>query len=292
MGSVARDSANLAGQILSRLALRHTRERLEIVRVFLESPGLSPGALARELQTGGMLIHLRTVTRMVAALQGPTGCLARWEVAGPAWVCWGCGRGIQAMRTEPAVTGLLAVGVLPLDLGGYCQACQEVLSSYPIDPAAVPPGLRKVRSASAQVNRRALLVPVSPLYQNPALMRELLGSNRRVIQRDYTVAHLVENPRAGPTTLHRLLQDELAPAPALRSVKRVSSILRSPKAQMLFSSLGAVAWACLGCSAWGAVPNPTLVRDTAPPGFVSTDVRTLCSTCRETKRVNCHNREK
>lgn len=292
MTLVARDSANLPGQILRRLALRETSERLEIVRLFLESPGLSPGALARELQARGIEIHRRTVSRTFAVLQSPTGCLARWELVGPTWVCWGCGTGTPAARTEPAVTSMLGAGILPLDLGGYCPRCQNVLSSRRIDPAVVPPGLRKVRTASAQVNRRALLVPVSLLYQNPALMRELLGSNRRLMQRDYTVAHLVENPRAGPTTLHRLLQDELPLAPTLRSVKRVSSILRGPKAQMLFSSLGAIAWSCQGCSAWGATPNSAVVRDAAPPGFIPTDVRTLCPTCRDSEKAHCHNREK
>ncbi len=289
---MARDSTNLARQILSRLALRETDERLEVVRFFLESPGLSPGALIRELQDSGIAIHRRTVSRTLAILHSPAGALARWEIVGPVWVCWGCGKATPMPRSELVVTGILTTGLLPLDFGGYCRTCQTALSSGRTDPAVVPPGLRKGRSASAQVKRRALLVPVSSLYQNPALMRELLGSRRRSMQRDYTVANLVENPRVGPSALHRLLEDELPLAPTLRSVKRVSGALHSPKAQMLFSSLGAIGWSCPGCTAWGGVPDVVGLHRAAPSGFFPTDLRALCSACRANAQSNCHIREK
>src|SRR5579885_1695512 len=79
------------------------------------------------------------------------------------------------------------------------------------------PGLRPGRAASSFANRRASVVPVGALYQRQGLLRELLGSDRRLLARDYVVANLAENPRLGPSAVHHLLADELAVQPSVRS---------------------------------------------------------------------------
>ena len=271
-----------AGRLLRRLGLRQTAERRATARAFLEAPGLPAAALAAGIASQGVDVHPRTVYRTLATLRGPIGSRARWEVVGPAWVCWGCGRALASARGDPATALLLARHLVPLDLGGYCPRCQRALDRARSDDAPnLPPGLRPGRAASSFANRRASVVPVGALYQRQGLLRELLGSDRRLLARDYVVANLAENPRLGPSAVHHLLADELAVQPSVRSVKRVSGVLHGPKARMLFSMLGALGWSCLGCDAWGTIDRPDALRAGAPDGFVPTDVRALCPSCQD-----------
>lgn len=259
-----------------------TVERREIVRRFLESPGLPAAALGATLAGQGIDVHRRTVYRTLALIHSPAGSRARWEVVGPFWVCWGCGRALISARDDSATSSLLARHLLPLDLGGYCARCQRALDRERTDAGGgLPPGLRRGRAASTFATRRASVIPVGALYQNPGLMRELLGSERRLMGRDFVVANLSENPRAGPAAVHHLLEDELAVLPTTRSVKRVSGALHGPKAQLLFSSLGAIGWSCLACDSWGTVADLEALRSSAPDGFFPTDVRGLCRACHE-----------
>ena len=270
-------------RLLQRLGLRQTVERRETLRAFLESPGLPAAALAAALVGRGVDVHRRTVYRTLALLRSPAGSQARWDVVGPVWVCWGCGRALASARDDDASNNLFARQLLPLDLGGYCARCQHALDRANVDESReLPPGLRRGRAASPLATGRASVIPIGALYQNPVLMRELLGSERRLMQRDFIVANLAENPRAGPSAVRDLLEDELAILPAPRSVNRVSGALHGPRAQILFSSLGALGWACLACDSWGAVDDPDALRSSAPDGFVPTDVRGLCPTCRLT----------
>jgi len=269
-------------RLIQRLGLRQTVERRETLGAFLESPGLPAAALAAALVDRGVDVHRRTVYRTLALIRSPAGSRARWDVVGPVWVCWGCGRALASARDDDATGGLLAHHLLPLDLGGYCARCQRSLDRARGNARQeLPPGLRRGRAASTFATHRAGVIPVGALYQNPGLMRELLGSERRLMQRDYVVANLAENPRAGPAAVHQLLEDELAILPTARSVKRVSGALHGPRAQLLFSSLGAMGWSCLACDSWGAVGNPDGLRSSAPDGFVPTDVRGLCLLCQE-----------
>ncbi|MGH2458584.1 MAG: hypothetical protein ACRDIY_06920, partial [Chloroflexota bacterium] len=226
-------------------------------------------------------VHRRTVYRTLALLHSPSGCRARGETVGAVWVCWGCGRALAPALDDPAIASLRASHLLPLDLGGYCARCQRALDQAPGDGGELPPGLRRGRSASGVATRRASVIPVGALYQNPGLMRELMGSDRRLLGRDFVVANLAENPRAGPTAVHRRLADELAIVPTSRSVARVSGALHGPKARIVFSSLGALGWSCLACDAWGTVADPEALRRGAPDGFVPTDVRGLCPACQD-----------
>lgn len=268
-------SEESARQVLRALRIRQTVERLAATRLFLAWPGLSGSALVAALAAVDVPIHRRTAYRLFALLRSPAGGLARWRVVGPNWVCWSCGRALEPVA-EATSQALRGMGVLPLDLGGYCAACQAALvgdASRQGSPAGrvAPPGR----------NRPAAIVPVRDLYQNPNLLRDLLGSSRRLPGRDYVVANLAEHPRAGPSEIHRLLGEELPIAPGLRSVKRVSSALRGPKARMLFASLGAIGWSCTACAAWGQVTRAAPVFDAAPTGFWPTDVRGLCPSCLE-----------
>jgi len=260
------------------MGLRQTAERRAAVGVLLDYPGLSVGALAEALRARGLPASRRTLHRLIEHVRSSSGCLARWRVIGPVWVCWGCGRAVASARDDPPADALATQGLVPLDFGGYCATCQQHLAGQ--RDGDVPPGLRRGRSASTFTNRRATAIPVGAIYQNATLMRDLLGSSRRIAQRDYVVANLAENPRSGPTTVHQFLNDEVPIVPALRSVKRLSSQLHGPKAQILFASLGAIAWTCLACAAWGTIADPAIVHRWAPTGFAPTDVRVLCAGCR------------
>lgn len=273
--------------VLWRLSLRQTIERQEVTRLFLEYPGLSAGMITTELQARAADVHRRTVYRLLSVLLGPKGSLVRWEVVGPVWVCWGCGAALASARDDLLTARFQSSGLLPLDLGGYCAECQNAMAT---PGTLTPPGLRHGRSASPFTNRRAAVVPVRALYEHPRITRELLGSERRLAQRDYIVANLAENPRSGPSAVHRLLDDELALVPTLRSVKRASGALHGPKAQMLFSSLGAAGWSCLGCAAWGSISDTAPLRHNGPERFHLTDIRALCADCRNSSGFTCHNR--
>jgi len=271
----------VARGLLRQLGLRQTVGRLAVTRIFIERPGLPASALITELSDLGVAVNRRTVYRTLDEIFSPAGCLARWAVCGPRWVCWGCGRAWSDVPDASIVSGLVNGGVLPLDLGGYCGRCQAMLAdgnSFLADDAHL--GRRPGRGASPFANRRATTIPIGALYQNPALLRELLGSSRRIASRDFVVANLAENPRAGPTAIHRLLQVELPLVPTLRSVKRVSGALHGPKAMILFASLGVVGWSCSGCTGYGQVPDVAKVQGATPEGFVLTDVRGLCGACR------------
>ena len=242
-------------------------ERLALTAAFLERPGLGAAALVEALAAAGTTVHRRTAYRLLARLASPAGGLARWRLTGPSWVCWGCGRAIETADAA-AVREPRGRGILPLDLGGYCAACQEAPPRRPGPASRTPRG------------RGAPLVPIGALYRNPNLLREILGSSRRLPGRDYIVANLAEHPRSSPAELHRRLAEELAVTPGLRTVKRVSGALRGPKARMLLARLGAVAWWCAACEAWGPVAAAPLF-EAAPPGFWPTDIRGLCSACQD-----------
>jgi len=267
--------SNAAANFLERLQLRQTQERLATTQLLLEYPGLSAHALTEQLSKRGADVHRRTLQRILGLFRSPAGCVGRWHTVGPLWVCWGCGQAI-ARADKTATDLLLARNVLPLDLGGYCVHCQAALVGEEAERA---PGLRPSRATSVFANRRATVMSVDRLYQNPGLMRELLGSDRRSSTRDYTIANFVENPRTGPISIQRSLENELATAPSLRSVKGLSSRLHYPKAQILFSRLGTIGWSCLACLTWGIVAEPAALWSSAPDHFAPTDVRALCPAC-------------
>lgn len=263
--------------MLASLGLKQTRQRVGILRLMLERPGLSPASLLACLQADGIPANQMTVHRVVTLFRSPAGCIARWRIVGPAWVCWGCGLAIGTVDDRTAVNGFQTNDILPLDFGGYCVECQRYLvQPGPGDP---PPGLRRGRSESTFANRRVVLIPIDAFYENPTLMRDLLGSARRTFRRDYIVANLAENPRMGPELIYQSLQSEMPVVPTRRWVKQVSSLLHNPKAQILFGSLGAIGWACLACDKWGIAPDPGALSRSAPEGFAVTDVRALCASC-------------
>ncbi|HUX88272.1 MAG TPA: hypothetical protein VMW65_14820 [Chloroflexota bacterium] len=270
-------NSDAAAELLQWLKLRQTQERLATTQLLLENPGLSARALAAKLSDRGADVHRRTLQRILGLFRSPDGCFGRWHTVGPLWVCWGCGQAI-ARADADTTASLQAKSVLPLDLGGYCVHCQASLVG---DEAERAPGLRPSRATSVVANRRATIVSVNHLYQNPRLMRELLGSDRRSSNRDYTIANFVENPRTGPVSIQRALETELPAAPSLRSVKQISSLLHQPKAQILFSRLGTIGWSCLACTTWGIVAEPAVLWSNAPDRFAPTDVRALCPTCLE-----------
>jgi hypothetical protein len=269
-----------ASEFLRRLKLRQTEERLAAMQLLLEYPGLSLATSVIRLREQGANVHRRTLQRLLNLFRSPLGCLARWQTVGAWWVCWGCGQAIAS--ADPSATSVLfAQALLPLDLGGYCRDCLTALIAEAANSA---PGLRQSRSTSTFANRRATVVPVDQLYQNPSLMREFFGSDRHSSRRDYAIANLVENPRAGPLALQQLLEVEEPTALSLRSIKQISSRLRSPKAQILFSCLGTVGWTCLACSQWGVIPQADQLWQSAPDRFAPTDVRALCSSCHDEAR--------
>ncbi len=189
-----------AGRLLRRLGLRQTAERRATTRAFLEAPGLPAAALAAGIASQGVDVHPRTVYRTLATLRGPIGSRARWEVVGPAWVCWGCGRALASARGDPATALLLARHLVPLDLGGYCPRCQRALDRARSDDAPnLPPGFaraapplvspiggrasfRLARSTSAKACCASRLAPIAGCWRAttslPTLPRTP-GSDRR-----------------------------------------------------------------------------------------------------------------
>jgi|GEM_PF-3869402 len=262
-----------AAALLDRLGLRKTDQRVRIARQLLARPGLSAVAVDRALRESSEVVSRRTIYRLATAIFSRAGCLARWDVVGPGWVCWRCGDWFAESREGPTTATLRGTGLLPLDLGGYCRACQLAITTENCSP-------RDGRGRSSRIDsRRVTALPIGALYENASLRRDVLGSERRGLPRDYVAALFAENPLLGPTELHRLLDAELPIAPSLRSVKRVSSALHRPEVQILFAAVGSPGWTCLSCSTWGRVENPESLQGFAPDGFVLTDLRVLCREC-------------
>jgi hypothetical protein len=275
---------SLGRQLLDRLELRQTQDRLATVNVFVEQPGLTESELVDAIGASGASVHRRTVQRLRHIVLSGVGSWARWNVCGPTWVCWQCGRAVGSARDQGCVNSFLARDFLPVDLGGYCSDCQMTLAEAPDN--------QRRAGRSPLANRRTTLIAIGALYENDNLMRELLGSNRRLAGRDFVVANLAENPDGGPTSVQRRLAEELPFAPTLRTIKRYSRLLRSPKAQMLFSSVGSIGWTCLGCATWGSATDLDELRADAPAGFCPTDVRGLCFNCRDRVDGSCPKEDK
>ncbi len=266
--------SGLAEVFLDRLGLRQTSERRLAFEVLLERPGLSATECTRELESRNKSVDHRTIQRLFKIFWSREGCLARLQVVGPRWVCWGCGRAIADARTIGATAVRSFGGAIPVELGGYCSQCQTPTTSEEAGTTG-----RRATPPASWTSRRAPQIPIGLLYGNPNLMRELVGSNRRVAGRDYAIAVLAENPQAGPTASLRILEDELSVSLSLRTVKRYSTALRGPKAQMLFASCGAMGWKCCTCNNWGQISNVSLFQDSAPDGFTPTDATALCVVC-------------
>ncbi len=265
-------SNDIVDAFLARLQLRQTSERVEMARLLLDRPGLSPTEAARELERFQRGVDRRTVQRFLKIFKGAAGGVARLDAMGPRWVCWECGRAVADALDVAAVAASDIPGAVAIDFGGYCQSCAERIASE------TDAGTR-LNGRRPTANGRIPLVPVGALYGNPSMMREIIGSTRRAAGRDHAIAVLAENPLAGPLAAREILEGELAASRSLRSIKRYTATLRRPKTRILFSSIGAIGWGCISCDVWGRLSAPRRFQELAPTGFTLTDVRSMCNDC-------------